>query len=261
MARVEFRVKISGPRPDEVSARNLAEILTHLEDAVVSFAETNGLEFPETGPALSLVDVGEGSDLLTFSVFEPVVPSVAVISTAIARNFYQLLPAETHEAMWRASEIVRKAGWGLEFLEDERAGVMSAVITPERGISPPPTPTMLSGSTVLLARCLRVGGATTPKAELRVVQGGRLINPDVSEKIAKELGHHLYEEVLVEGIAKWDTRTWEIKEFTVKAIYEFDRIDPKLAVRELAEAAAGAWDHVDAVEFVADQRRDHKVSK
>src|SRR5215213_501949 len=112
MARIEFQVKISGPRPDEVSAHNLAAIISSLEDSIVAFVNTHGLEFPETGPALSLVDVGEGSDLLTFSVFEPVAPAVAVISTAVAKNFYQHLPSETHEAIWQVSETVRKAGWG-----------------------------------------------------------------------------------------------------------------------------------------------------
>ncbi|HEV2855629.1 MAG TPA: hypothetical protein VHC97_22770 [Thermoanaerobaculia bacterium] len=256
MARIEFQVKISGPRPDEVSAHNLAEIISSLEDSIVSFVNTHGLEFPETGPALSLVNVAEGSDLLTFSVFEPVAPAVAVISTAVAKNFYQHLPSDTHDAIYRVSETVRKAGWGLEFIENERAGIEAAVITPEHGVTRPSPPPTLSGTTTLLARCLRVGGATTPKAELRVVQGGRLINPEISEELAKQLGHRLYEEVVVEGVGRWDTRTWDLLDFTIKRIYEFDRIDPKLAIRELAEAAGDNWDEADAAEFVYEHRRD-----
>lgn len=256
MARIEFQVKISGPRPDEVSARHLAQIITNLEDSVISFAEINNLEFPETGPALSLVDVAEGSpnDLLTFSVYEPVAPAVAVISTAVAKNFYQLLPLDTHDAIWKVSESVRKAGWGLEFVENERLGIMRAAITPEHGVAPPSPPTMLTGTVTLLARCLRVGGATRPKVELRLVQGGRLLNPDVSEELAKQLGRRLYEEVVVEGTAKWDTRTWELVDLVIKRVQDFDRVDPKLAMRELAEAAHGKWDGVDAEQYVAEQR-------
>jgi hypothetical protein len=255
MARVEFQIRISGPRPDEVSAHNLALIISFFEDSVVSFAQSNGLEFPETGPALSLIDIGEGSDLLTFSVHEPVAPAVAVISTAVAKNFYQMLPSETHDAIWRVSESVRGAGWGLVFLEDERVGIMQAEITPEHGVTRPAPPTMLTGTATVLARCLRVGGVK-PKAELRLVQGGRLLNPDVSEELAKQLGHRLYEEVVVEGTAKWDTRTWEMVDLVVTRIHEFNRVDPRLAMRELAEAANGAWDGVDAERYVDDQRSE-----
>jgi hypothetical protein len=110
-------------------------------------------------------------------------------------------------------------------------------------------PGTTSGTTTLLARCLRVGGATQPTAELRLIQGS-LLNIKVSEEMARELGRHLYDEIVLTGIATWRTDTWTIIDFKIKSISKFDRVAPAVAFRELAEAAGDALDHVDAWELV-----------
>jgi len=107
-------------------------------------------------------------------------------------------------------------------------------------IDSPPAPSTVSGTTALLARCLRVGGATQPKAELRLTKGGGLLHVQVSEVIARRLGHHLYEEIQLTGNATWRTDTWEIVDFQVETVAEFKRIAPSIAFRELAEVAGDA---------------------
>jgi hypothetical protein len=257
MPRTLFQIKITGPWPEEVSARTLAEVLMRMEDSVIAFAKESGLEIPTTdGPLLSLVDVSEGSpnDVLTFSASEQILPALAVISGAIATSEYDALPRDTHVEIFRVSEKVRSAGWGLEFVENARAGIPAAVITPERGVSPPPEPSIVHGTTTLLARCLRVGGATSPKAEVRLAKGGPLLHLSISESLAKQLGKRLYEEVLLHGTASWDSRSWELTAFHVEKITDFERLAPSAAFRELSDKAGDAWDNVDVLEFVKSQR-------
>ena len=62
----------------------------------------------------------------------------------------------------------------------------------------------------------------------------------VSEVIARRLGHHLYEEIQLTGNATWRTDTWEIVDFQVETVAEFKRIAPSIAFRELAEVAGDA---------------------
>jgi hypothetical protein len=249
MARLTFQIKIRGPQPDEVSARFLADTLIQLENSLAAVARENGVK-PEAGPLLSLVGIGEGSDLLTFSTPELGLPVVAVLSKAIASQNYGPLPSEAHEALWKASEKILDAGWSLEFLEDKRGGIVPSRVTKEEKVPPPPKPVEISGKTSILARCLRVGGATKPKAELRVVQGGALLHVGVSETIAKALGRHLYEEAILHGRARWNSKTQELVEFEIERVEEFARTDPQAAFDELARSAGTAWDDIDAEEFV-----------
>lgn len=256
MRRLTFQIKVTGPKPDQVSARTLGEILIRMETALSELAKQTGLELPTDGPALSLVDVEEGSDLLTFSIPESAAPAMSVISGAIAADEYSPLPRESHQGIYEVSETVRSAGWGLEILKETKAGIPPSTITPARGVPAPPKEEVSTahGTTTLLARCLRVGGATTPKVEVRPVQGGRALNLDVSENMAKKLGHRLYEEVLLQGRATWEIPSWKMVEFQVQEVADFERVSPAAAFRELAALAGDTWDGVDALEFVRSQR-------
>lgn len=88
-----------------------------------------------------------------------------------------------------------------------------------------------------------------PKAEIRL-QTGELLYPDVAEVIAKDLGKYLYEEVVVKATATWRTDTWQVVDLKIEAISPFRRVDPVLAFKELADAAKGRWEEVDAREYV-----------
>jgi hypothetical protein len=144
----------------------------------------------------------------------------------------------------------------MEFVPNDRAGIKPAAITPDRGVDAPAAPVTISGTTTLLARCLRVGGATQPKAELRLTQGGNLLHVKVSEIIARHLGHHLYEEILLAGTATWRTDTWNVVNFKVESVSEFNRVAPAVAFRELAEAAGDTLNDANAWELVKNEHDD-----
>lgn len=254
MSRLCFQIKITGPQPDQVSVRTLAEVLTGIDATIAEVVKSSGLAVPPDGPTLSLVDVDEGSDVLTFSILDDVAPAVSTISGAISRGAYSDLPRAAHKELFEVAQRVLGSGWGLEILGNPEAGIPPSRISPDRGVSPPPDPDVVRGTSTLLARCLRVGGATTPKAEVRVVQGGRALNLTVSESLAKQLGGRLYEEVLLQGEAVWELPSWRLVDFKVSEILDFDRTSPAEAFQELSKKAGDAWDEVDALEFVRQQR-------
>ena len=110
----------------------------------------------------------------------------------------------------------------------------------------------LKGSTTLLAHCLRVGD--TIKTELRLPQAGQFLNVDMPEAIAKALGRHFPEIVVLKGQATWDLETWQILDFKVTGIADFTAADPYQAMQDLAAAAQGHWEGVDALEYVRELR-------
>jgi hypothetical protein len=254
MSRELFKFKIHGPVPHEVSAGTLARILRRLEDSIVAFAADDDTGLPAHEPALSLVEVAEGSEFLTFSMPRAVTPRVAALSQMLSSGDYSSWPRESHAQFYGLFEQVRELGWSLEILEDASLGIQGVVLTAERGMAPPAGPALVTGATTLLGRCLRVGGATSPKAEVRTARGGRLLHLEVSEALAKQLGKRLYEEVLLSGTATWEAPDWRLKSFKVSAVHELDPQRPGETFRELRERSSDAWDEVDALEFVASQR-------
>jgi hypothetical protein len=214
------------------------------------YAEVTSSKPAEGSVTVSLVDIRQGSEGLVFSVPESVVSAVALMSRDIHEGTFVTQGA--HCEIFGLWEQLRSRHWGMVFLED--SSIHAAEISPNREISPPPPPPEVTGDTSLLARCLRVGGVK-PKAELRL-HTGELLYPEVSEAVAKELGKRLYDEVVVQATATWRTDTWEVVRLRIEAVSSFRRVDPVLAFKELAEAAKGHWDEIDAREFVESLRAD-----
>lgn len=257
MHRHRVKVAITGAEvsPERVSVRELVEILSRIERAVLSYAQVHVGQLPEEAD-LSLVDIEPGSECLVFSVPDPLVNAVAVISQAIDAQQYDELPEPTYAELYALSESVTGRGWGLEIREHLEQGIRYARIDAEKPLAPPPQPALVQGTTTIHGRCLRVGGATQPRAEIRLSSTEQILNVTLSEELAKELGKRLYDEVVLEGSVTWDTQTWEIESFRVSRITDYRKTDPDLAFKELAEAAEGKWEEVDAAEYVRGLRRD-----
>ena len=250
MTKRNFTIKMTGKaRPETVSAGDLADFIEHVEKALVAYAKTEALEL-QNDVAVSLVGVGEGSNELTFAAQVEVMPGVIAMAEAINHRDFSKLPYETYQNLYDMVELGRKHDWGLELYS---VGQAAAVIEPGEEIPPPSSPVMISGSTNILARCLRVGGVT-PKAEIRVLKDNKIIHVVISEDMAKELAKRLYDIVLLEGQATWDTETWEIKDFKVSGVQPYRKMPVSGAFSELREATNGRWDGVDAVEYVGELR-------
>jgi hypothetical protein len=256
MIRHEVQVAITGAQmsPEEVSLRELAAVLQRLDAAIQSYAAER-LDVP-AGVEVSLVDIRNSSDSLILSVPEPLLPAVITISESFHRGDYSRLPRATYKELYELSDTVVRRGWGLEIREQADAGVSYANLTPAVPLAPPAGPVHLRGTSTVHGRCLRVGGSTKPRAEIRL-SSGELLNIDLSEALAKDLAPQLYEEVALEGTATWDPDTWKIVSFRVNEVLPYRKVDPALAFRELSEAAAGRWDEVDPIAYVR-RLRDEK---
>lgn len=258
MARQRVEMAIVGPTvsPEEVPVSLLTQILTRVDRAVLSYANDR---FPEDVPedaAISLVDVRRGSEALVFSIAEPLLPAVAAISRSLATEELHELPSTTWEELHQLSSAVAARGWGFVIQAKPESGIREARIGFGGPLAPPPAPVLVQGSTALHGRCLRVGGATQPRAEIRLSANGRLLNIDLSEEVAKQLAPRLYEDVVLEGQATWNVESWEVVHFRVSHVTDYAGGDPERGFRELAAAAAGQWDKIEAADYVRDIRQD-----
>lgn len=248
--RVEMAIVGPGAKPELVPVHVLTEILGSLERAVTAFAVSRSGCAPEDCPRLSLVAVQSGSELLSFAVPEPVLPYLAEISGSLARRDFESVPRAAYSELVNLSQAVERREWSFEIQARPELGIASASFGRGAPLPPPAPPPRITGTTAIHGKCLRVGGATSPKAEVRLTSNDQILYVDLSEELARELAPRLYEEVMLEGEATWEAETWKIESFRVSAIRAHEPGEPEVAFRELAEAAGDQWTGVDAAGFV-----------
>jgi hypothetical protein len=243
-----LQIDILGPRPSEVDIEDLATILEDLKKAVSACLDPNGSQ-DDLSARVSLVGIVEGSDGLVLEIQPRAAEAASRLSRALGARSYTDLPIGAHSALYRLNQFTSKRRWGLRFRRNKSARIEAVEVVEPTHVTPPAERRTVSGSTSLLARCLRVGGATTPMAELRL-PNRRLLHVEVTESVARELGKRLYDQVVLTGEAVWDARDGDLKEFKVKEVNEFRAVPVDLAFKELASASRGRWDDVDAESFV-----------
>ncbi len=252
-----FKITISGPGvlPETTRVSNLAGFLVRIETAISETARAQGVEIG-VDDIVSLTGIDKSSNKLTFAVASLLLSSAVSVSQAVEKKQYEELPRKAHEALYEVSKQAVDQNWKIKFDEDRSLGIKGGTISEENQVPPAPPIQYAEGTTTIYGRCIRVGGLK-PKAEIRLFQGKALFIA-LSEQMAKELAKSLYEEVCIEGIAKWDTEDWTIKEFQGMRVTKFIATDLVTAFKNLAAAAKGKWDGVDAMEYVKALRTERE---
>jgi len=253
MGRPSFKITISGTDvlPETTRISDLVEFLVNIETAISETAKAQGVEIGE-GEIVSLTGIDRSSNKLTFTVAAILLSHAVSVSQAVETNRYEELPRQAHGALHEVSKQAVKRNWKVKFDEDHVTGIRGGTISEENQVPTAPPAPHVEGTTTIYGRCIRVGGIK-PKAEIRLYQGD-VLYIIVSEQMAKELARSLYEEVCIEGKAKWNTEDWTIEEFEGKRITKFRATDAVTAFKKLAEAAKGKWDRVDAIDYVRELR-------
>lgn len=254
MSKSIFEIRIAGAdvRPESISVGELADLLVDFETSVLAVAEFEELSTDDDAP-LSLVAVNAGSSRMAFSIVAAYLVAIQKVSEAVAEQRYDGLPSKSHRALHEISNQATKRGWSIEFVANKALGVRHGIVSERSPVPAAPSRTVV-GSSTIYGRCLRVGGATRPRAELRL-NDGTLLNVNVTESQAKTLARRLYEPVCLRGAATWEAAGWKLEGFNVAEVVDFQPLPLKLAFERLAATAGSAWDGIDAVDFVQAQRR------
>lgn len=104
---------------------------------------------------------------------------------------------------------------------------------------------LITGDTSFTGTVLRVGGATELKCGLRVHFQDRMLICTVPEKkVARFLGHKLYQSVAVHGPATWLKTTWRIISFQINTVLQPKNQPLESALEQLWEAGGKHWDQI-----------------
>jgi len=103
----------------------------------------------------------------------------------------------------------------------------------------------------------RVGGATDQRCGLRVPnQPNKMVYCTVhTEDLVRELGQHIYENVLVSGTVTWFRKTWRVKHILVKGFEPSKGGSILRTLDRIYEAGGKVWDDIDDAQgLIAEMR-------
>lgn len=237
--------------PSTVGLRDLLEILADFEAVVATTAKSQGAEKQEE-LQLHLVNVADGSNELTLEATEEMYEASTTLTRAIAENNFTEIPSTAYDALRGLLKRSQSRNWSF-VIYSRNNGMVPATIGPDENLQ---LPNVLAGGTTLLVKVDRAGGQSNPTAQVFLMDGERLTVQLKDAAMADELGHQLFKYVALEGTATWDTETWEIKNFKVDRIGEFEDTPARKAFDYLSEAAGNRWESIDPEEFVAELRSE-----
>jgi hypothetical protein len=249
--RFVFQIEGPGLSPEALTLRDLVGILGDFERAAAITAKADGatesdeLDFNVTG-------VNDGSLRVEIAASPKMYRATAMVSEAIAKGDFSCLPPDARKCLRNLSRKSRTRQWTFSICSPDDSFVESH-IAPEQELL---SPGEIAGGTSLLAKVDRVGGESEPTARLVLMDGTPFTAHVAGRELATRLGGLLFQILSLEGEAVWDIDRWNLKEFTITGIGEFEDRSAVEAFRNLSDVSGDYWDDIDPVEYVRQIRAD-----
>jgi hypothetical protein len=249
---VEILLTGEGMSPGKVRSKEIAEIIDSVEEMIASMVIHNHPELKKESIVIGLKSIRQGSIGLEFSpnLVELTLPATHRITKSIADNDFSVLPSSTINSLRKLSAFTRRYQCNAEFSTQNGKLEALAILTPETKI---PDVYPLSGETTIYGEITRVGG-TEPKIQFKTLDS-KIIYCSTSKAIAKKAGAKLYTKVELHGLAEWNSETFEIENFNVTNISDYEEILLSEAFDELADLIGDSFDSIkDVGRFVSEIR-------
>lgn len=155
----------------------------------------------------------------------------------------------------RLSRVAKSLGCSIEFKRPGRGGEVLARITPESYTQLSEGAFVTSESSVY-AYLERVGGATEKRCGLRLPNQPRMVYCRVqSADLVRQLGQHIYQDVLVRGDVTWFRRTWLVRTIMVKDFQPAKEGSIIETLDRIYDAGGKSWEDVEDPEALIGEMR------
>ncbi|MGB2822128.1 MAG: hypothetical protein WBF17_14185 [Phycisphaerae bacterium] len=154
------------------------------------------------------------------------------------------------------SNVARSLGCSIEFKHPGTRGAVLATITPLSYDSLSET-AFVRGESSVYGYLERVGGAVKRHCGLRLPNQPTkmVICPVQTEELIRQLGQHVYQNVLVSGTVTWFRRTGRVKSIIVKSFEPSKHGSILQTLRHIHEVGGKAWDEVGDPEGLIKEMR------
>ncbi len=249
---IEVLLTGEGMSPGKVRSKEIAEIIESVEDMIASTVIRDHPELKKEAIVVGLKSIREGSIGLEFSpnLLELTLPATRLITKSIKENDFGTLPGNAIYSLKKLSAFTRRYQCNAEFFAQNGKLEPLAVLTPETKI---PDIYPLSGETTIYGEITRVGGAE-PKIQFKTFDD-QVIYCSTNRIIAKKAGARLYTKVGLCGLAEWNSETFQIENFHVIDITNYEAVPLLDAFNELAQLIGDSFDNIKDVDsFVSEIR-------
>lgn len=222
-------------------------------DTVPAAKRRKGKAHPLKAVRLALVDVSvRGADASALVIYHFIVGSE--VSKAVAKITAGLAGLAGNQILPEAAAEVRR-GLTRTIWRGLSVQLVNGVATPSFSMSNPPPdldvyPTRKFESEIAV-HLFRVGGKK-PTARVKLLGSGQDATLDLGgEKVARELGNHLYRDAILKGHGEWviDPNRFSVPtrliKFKVSSHRLLKPVDVDTVIDDMTEATGGIWDKVD----------------
>ncbi len=250
---IRLRDEADTLRPETLRVKDLAEIATLVEQAVVEAVGGDSEPAEESAVLVSLTAIEEGSARLMLSLAATAAVAVADIKRAVGDGAYSRLPVKCQRKLAELSQRLAGKGWQAELSGVSPGRVVISAAYPV----PAPDRKTTRSKTTIHGVCVRVGGET-PKASIRLLTTGKQLTIDLTEDLARGLGNRLYDVVGIEGVATVEAGTWEIIAFRGESLtpYRGKKADPLAAALKVVRESGNVWAGVNPLDYVRGLREE-----
>ncbi|XGV99752.1 MAG: hypothetical protein ACAF41_12545 [Leptolyngbya sp. BL-A-14] len=256
-ALIEIRFTGNDISPGYIRSKEIAEIIEAVEEMIASQVISGNPEFRRDAVVVGLSEIRNeslGFQFLLPSLAELTLPAFLEITDSIATGRFNALSKDTIKPLKKVFSFARRHDCNAEIYERNGDRKLLATITPDTEL---PEVTAISGETTLYGEITRVGGADArnPKIQFKAIDG-ELIYCNTTKHLAEIAGAKLYQQVGLIGTAKWNAETFEVEEFFVAEISDYEHPSSSAAFRVLSEQFSSAFDSFqDVNRFVKAVRR------
>lgn len=232
----------NGINPDKVQPSEICELIYEFQNALLCTIKEAHPEIDTKAVLFSLQDIKNESLGINFKALKErvlpeikdvVIASYILIATSIGTGDYSKLNQNTLLSLKKISAFSKKYQCEGQF---NRNGETLSTITPNTEIKERKIP-VIKSETTIYGEVTDIGF----NIHLKLNEGYTVIF-DVEKKISKQLSSKLWEQIGVQGIAKWDIETYRITEFKFTNILDYSPGSISEAFSELKEISSGAWD-------------------
>ena len=254
----DFAVRLVGPglRPWAVPMRALTRVLNAVQRLMEHAEEPPEAELEEVKPedigqqaaSLHLLDVVSGSAEYRVAANDPrqAVKTLRETGLSLHNPDGAEWGQELLSPIEDLSSVARSLGCRIEFRNPGKSGAVLATITPDSYDELAKT-AFVRGESSVYGYLERVGGATKLHCGLRLPsQSSKMvICPVATPELIRQLGQHVYENVMVSGTVTWFRRTWNVKRIEVTSFEPSKEGSILDTLERIYQAGGKAWDRID----------------
>lgn len=256
--RTTFNIKLSGPavEPGMVPLRTLGRLLAAVQRLIDPDRDLV-LPLRNQGEAskVHLMGVRKGSAIYrcTADSPEPVLQKLHLAGERIVSPDSHSLDSGFLGSIEELSEAAKSLGCVIEILDPSRRGLVSVLARIEpQTYSLVSASAFITGFTTVAAKIERVGGATEMHCGIRVSNQPRrmVICGITDESLVRKLGQYIYQDVLLEGHARWIRSSMELKRLDITGMRQMPGGSMLDCLERIRDAGGNAWDKIPDISEV-----------